>query len=1330
MNLRAKLVVLIVILLLCSPSCLMAYEEIQLTNSPWGKGIPRWSPDGNWIAYISGYSWGSLYRVSADGAAEVALCDSLHFFPSRSWDMFDWSPDANWLVFPHYEIHICKIRVTGDDFSVLTEQPGSYTDWPRWSPRGDWIVYWASSGNLWRIRPSGADDTELPSYGYLWPEWSPDGNWIVYTGGGTEWCVYKIHLSGDPNICLVQGVLPVWSPDGKWIAYNGGDGGINKISSSGDRDVELAVGYYPEWSPDGNWIAHIDGNGEVCIVSSSGGPQIRLTAGADLDGCVTWSPDGKWIAYGSDQIYKIRIFENKPGIVSGSVIDAVTQNPISGATIVCKSSLGSESAPRFGTMTDANGNYSFALPMYDDYLLEAYAQGYIPQSHYVSLYSTPATSDFELQSQQPDVRYVGFGFMPTCGERPFGTFGNMQVKDESDCKISSGDYVHIYMPFENWGGSQENFYVRFEGLPDQGGGEYHNSMPALSFSLAEDGNYQTELTVHEPVLTTGDRVWVDVWMYVHNLDFEKRMRRNLYGKDTYFWIYWNSGAAEKSHKIRLQIYPVGFKELSPQYDTYVHDDCIHDYRGIEQVAFYQFAAGDTKPPKLIENSAVGVTLYGDVDIPEGAVINGIVTIRSEFEYISSKRRFETSRMFALKRSGKPIGDCKNFADLFCSYGRSLGLPTRFVECMPIAHGWNEVYYSGSWHYSDVGWGWAGPLEGGEWDFVHTRCELLEDCSPDKISYVWADRNPLSSAWVGSGRCFPNPNDHPTYNLFCMSSGPDCYSCIPRSVLWDDAYEEVDCAFEYWADRTVLYRPSSLFLNRTPRYSSSQVDSLRIELNAPIFVEQNVPFNLQANIFNYGPETLMDGTVELQLNTSILDTSDVYSTLMPIVEIDSLVPDDSLMLDWEVTPLIPMDFMILSMSVSWDTNLVYAAAEQRINENGTAPDLLLYCQISENSVLPGDSVQFLVRVYGESLQVVPDANVKANIYSYPDSQFSCTTNFVYSLDDSLYLADLLVPSQAPLGHYTVEAITSKSGYDSDTVTTGFDVLPQLVLATFLNDSVFNITDSIIIHAELSERDSVVGDAHVTVTAKSDSDSVLVALTFDTLTNQYNSAFVIEDLVGSLPGILVPSGQWDFIVRASYYGADVYDTLVARIKSPDLCIDSSDIGFGPIMPIESTFVTIWVNVRNCSYTSSESTIVSFYLDQVDDSHILGSGFPVHSLAEGDSLYVITKWYASDLVGAHTLFAMVDPDSSCVQSTRANDLSSIGLEIYEPYRRGDPNNDGEVTIVDVVYLINYLFRSGPEPTPYVFVADINCDDSVDLIDIVYLINYLFKSGPKPCP
>lgn len=61
------------------------------------------------------------------------------------------------------------------------------------------------------------------------------------------------------------------------------------------------------------------------------------------------------------------------------------------------------------------------------------------------------------------------------------------------------------------------------------------------------------------------------------------------------------------------------------------------------------------------------------------------------------------------------------------------------------------------------------------------------------------------------------------------------------------------------------------------------------------------------------------------------------------------------------------------------------------------------------------------------------------------------------------------------------------------------------------------------------------------------------------------------------------------------------------------------------------------------------------------------------------------------------------------------------------GDANLDGGVNVGDIVYLINYIFKSGPfSPVPN--LADVNADCVLNVADPVYLINYVFKRGPAP--
>ncbi|HEX9916799.1 MAG TPA: dockerin type I repeat-containing protein [candidate division Zixibacteria bacterium] len=74
---------------------------------------------------------------------------------------------------------------------------------------------------------------------------------------------------------------------------------------------------------------------------------------------------------------------------------------------------------------------------------------------------------------------------------------------------------------------------------------------------------------------------------------------------------------------------------------------------------------------------------------------------------------------------------------------------------------------------------------------------------------------------------------------------------------------------------------------------------------------------------------------------------------------------------------------------------------------------------------------------------------------------------------------------------------------------------------------------------------------------------------------------------------------------------------------------------------------------------------------------------------------------------------------------DFESLATQLGRA-KCGDANVDGNVTVSDVVYLINYLFKGGPEP--WMYFSDASGDGKISVSDAVYLINYLFKGGSPP--
>jgi len=52
----------------------------------------------------------------------------------------------------------------------------------------------------------------------------------------------------------------------------------------------------------------------------------------------------------------------------------------------------------------------------------------------------------------------------------------------------------------------------------------------------------------------------------------------------------------------------------------------------------------------------------------------------------------------------------------------------------------------------------------------------------------------------------------------------------------------------------------------------------------------------------------------------------------------------------------------------------------------------------------------------------------------------------------------------------------------------------------------------------------------------------------------------------------------------------------------------------------------------------------------------------------------------------------------------------------------------ILYIMKYINYLFRNGPPFPPY-DPSDLDCDGRITLMDLIFLINYVYRLGPKPC-
>jgi hypothetical protein len=98
-------------------------------------------------------------------------------------------------------------------------------------------------------------------------------------------------------------------------------------------------------------------------------------------------------------------------------------------------------------------------------------------------------------------------------------------------------------------------------------------------------------------------------------------------------------------------------------------------------------------------------------------------------------------------------------------------------------------------------------------------------------------------------------------------------------------------------------------------------------------------------------------------------------------------------------------------------------------------------------------------------------------------------------------------------------------------------------------------------------------------------------------------------------------------------------------------------------------------------------------------------------------------TDDTGSFTFTVLVDDNGSSYWDEKE-------FTIYvspTPVVPGDVNFDGIVNIVDLTFLVDYLFRSGPPP-PVLNAADANGSCTIAVDDVTYLVDYLFRNGPAP--
>jgi dipeptidyl aminopeptidase/acylaminoacyl peptidase len=223
-----------------------AKDSVQLTFADKSSTNPRWSPDGQWIAFTSTRkdNKSNLYVMRVAGGEAEALTD----VKSGVTD-FDWSPDGRWIAF-----------TMADPKSDEEEKNDKGRNDYRWVDENIKMsaLYLVSlrkdEAGKREPRRLTAGNSSVSGFG-----WSPDGGKIVFSHVRDPRADFWV--TSDVSVCEIATghvrpfattaaaeTSPTYSPDGKWIAMVVSDN-PPRWAQSGSINIFPAAGGTPRVMP-------------------------------------------------------------------------------------------------------------------------------------------------------------------------------------------------------------------------------------------------------------------------------------------------------------------------------------------------------------------------------------------------------------------------------------------------------------------------------------------------------------------------------------------------------------------------------------------------------------------------------------------------------------------------------------------------------------------------------------------------------------------------------------------------------------------------------------------------------------------------------------------------------------------------------------------------------------------------------------------------------------------------------------------------------------------------------------------------------------------------
>jgi dipeptidyl aminopeptidase/acylaminoacyl peptidase len=282
----------------------------SLLPSGWNASNPRWSPDGNSIAFLSnrGDDGDGLWVLRLDKPEPrfVAPIQSTNFFITYAGEPFAWSPDSRRIAYisaksetPPDPPPASSRRANDSRSNDLKPNDPRVIDRIQYKSRTSFSDTLRT--HVWLVeveRPNPQQLTSGPFYDHAL-SFSPRGDEIAFLSNhesdpdaNNNSDIFAVDFNGQTRqITLTKGCEydPVWSPDGKMIAYTATrrdvttidsvaeDAHLWVINAAGGAGRELVTDQDrrvrdPHWSPDGNSIFYLAGDrGYTTIFKTSVG---------------------------------------------------------------------------------------------------------------------------------------------------------------------------------------------------------------------------------------------------------------------------------------------------------------------------------------------------------------------------------------------------------------------------------------------------------------------------------------------------------------------------------------------------------------------------------------------------------------------------------------------------------------------------------------------------------------------------------------------------------------------------------------------------------------------------------------------------------------------------------------------------------------------------------------------------------------------------------------------------------------------------------------------------------------------------------------------------